>query len=125
MSSSLSFAGSAIPNLVSTWIEHNGKVILVKGDKVEFKDKTSIKGETRITEQNGRIIHGEAFLTSGKEKIAGIIAQDNRSVYIVEEDGFMDLKIISKDKLEFVHCHVKDDESALVIGTWIRKKQNN
>lgn len=92
---------------------------------MEFKDKTSIKGETRITEQNGQIIHGEAFLPSGKEKIAGIIAQDNWSVYIVDEDGFIDLKIINKDKLEFVHRHVKDDESAVVVGTWIRKNQNN
>jgi hypothetical protein len=120
--STVSFADSPVPNLVGTWVEKSDKVVLVKGDKTPWQDKPGISCETRIIEQKGRIIHGEAILPSGVEKIAGIIAADNKSVYMVDEDGTIDLKIINKDKIQFVHRHVMNNDCSVVAGTWTRKK---
>jgi hypothetical protein len=121
-SSTVSFAASPVPNLVGTWIDKSDKVVLVKGDKTSWQDKPGISCEVKITDQKGRIIHGEVVMPSGVEKIAGIIAADNKNVYVVDEDGTIDLKIISKDKMQFVHRHVMNNECSVVAGTWTRKK---
>jgi hypothetical protein len=127
LSATLSFAASAVPNLVGNWEDKSEKVILVKADKAQGKaswqENKSVTVEIKITEQKGRAIYGEVAMPSGPEKITGIIAPDNKSVYCVDEDGFIDLKIISIDKMQGVHRHVLQGESAVVCGIWTRKSK--
>lgn len=121
MYSAICFAGAPIPNLVGTWEEKSEKVVLTKGDKPGWEAK-SITAEVRITEQKGRVIYGEVSTPKGKERIAGVISPDNKSVCWVDEDGSVDLKIISSEKMLSVHRHVLQNESAVVSGTLTRKK---
>jgi hypothetical protein len=47
---------------------------------------------------------------------------DNKSFFYSDEDGFLEGKIINKDKINVVYRHVTSNDIAAGVGTWTRKK---
>lgn len=121
-------ADSSIPNLVGTWTVNVTGSVLLKGDSTgeithwKSWDQKTMNAEARIIEQKGRAIRGEFKSSKATEKFTGMISQDGKTLYFVDEDGFMDLQIINKNKMHGVYRHIKKEDSVVGDGTWIRKK---
>ena len=55
------------------------------------------------------------------ERFVGTLGHDNATLYIVDEDGFTDGKIISPNQIQVVYRHTSDLDAAVDIGTWTRR----
>jgi len=122
------FAEPSVPDLVGTWtVKGTGSVIL-KGNKTgdithwKSADQKTLNAEAKIIEQKGRIIKGEFISSRAAEKFIGIISVDGKMVNFVDEDGYIDLMIINKDKMHGIYRHVKKEDSVIADAEWIRKK---
>jgi hypothetical protein len=128
LSATFCFAASEIPNLLGTWAIKAEGTVLIKGDKPGAKthwekaDQKIMTAEAKVIEQKGRILHGEIISKKATEKFIAVIGPDNMTIYYADEDGIMDMKIISKDTIQAVYRHVKQEDSVVSVGTWTRKK---
>lgn len=117
---------TGIPNLVGHWI------IEAKGGMFEKEDQrgafthhegkfSTITGYADITEQEGRVIHGEFSFDKGlNETLIGVIGFDNKTVRIADMDGITECEIISEDLIQTIYSHVTEHDSAVGVGTWTR-----
>jgi len=118
----------AIPNLTGTWnTESVGSVMFkssLPGEWTHHKDRYSrLTAQAVVTDQQGRILHGMFAAPVGKnESFIAIIGMDNASVYLVDHDGFMDLKIINDDLMTGVYHHITENDSVVAESTWTRAK---
>ncbi len=104
----------SIPNLVGTWV--------ATGQAQTAKSMHSATKEIRITEQKGRLFRGVMSWTVGakregghyvggketasaSEKFIGVIAHDNKTIYMAEQDdtGVDYCRLIGPDTLESVY----------------------
>ncbi len=120
-------ADSDIPNLVGTWTVKNEGAVIFKdkapGAKTHFSGEFSaIAAEVIVTKQQGRVFHGTFTSPKTTEKFVGVIGMDNKSIYLADEDGFIDGKIVTKDRVDSVYRHVTSTDTAIGVGTWTRKK---
>ena len=70
-------------------------------------------------------MHGtfKAPLADTEKFLAGIgLDKDNKTIYFVDEDGFMEGKIIDKDTIQVVYRHVTSFDIVVAVGVWTRKK---
>lgn len=74
-----------------------------------------------ITLQQGRVFHGIFKSKNATEKFVGTLGHDNASLYMVDEDGFTDGKIISPNLIQVVYRHTSDLDSVVDIGVWTRR----
>ncbi len=120
-------ADSTIPNLVGTWTVKTEGGVLLKGSTSGWKthhagEFSTLAAEAVVTKQEGRVLHGIFKSPKATEKFIGVIGLDNKSFYYADEDGTMDGKIISKDKMEMIYRHVTASDTVVGVGTWTRKK---
>lgn len=120
-------ADSAIPNLVGTWtVKTEGGVLLkgsASGPKTHHSGEFStLTAETVVTRQQGRIFHGTFTSPKATEKFVGVIGMDNKSIYLADEDGFIEGKIVNNNRIESVYRHVTASDTVIGVGTWTRKK---
>jgi hypothetical protein len=120
-------ADSGIPNLVGTWIVKTEGGVLSKGDSPGAKthhsgEFSTLTAEAVVTKQQGRVLHGTFKSPKATENFIAVIGMDNKSFYYVDEDGFLEGKIVSKDKLGVVYRHVTPTDTVVGVGTWTRKK---
>jgi hypothetical protein len=121
------FAESAIPNLVGTWtVKAEGGVLLkssTPGAKTHHTAEFgSLNAEAVVTKQQGRILYGTFKSAKVSENFIAAIGQDNKSFYYADEDGTLEGKIVSKDKMEVSYRHVTTSDSVVAVGTWTREK---
>ena len=121
------FADSDIPNLVGTWtVQAEGGVILkgaTHGAKTHHRGEFStLKAELIVTKQQGRVLRGIFKSPRASEKFVAVIAMDNKSVYLADEDGFMEGQISSKDKVNIIYRHSGSADTVVAVGTLTRKK---
>jgi hypothetical protein len=121
------FADSDIPNLVGTWTTQAEGAALLKGSAHGAKthhrgDFSTIKAEVVVTKQQGRVLHGTFKSSRATEKFVAVIAMDNMSFYLADEDGFMEGQISSKDKINIIYRHSSPTDTIVAVGTWTRKK---
>ncbi len=121
------FAASDIPNLVGTWSVQAEGAVLFKGKAAGAKthhksDFSTLKAEAVVTRQQGRVMHGTFTSLTATEKFIAVIAADNRSFYFADEDGFMEGRIVSKDRIEVIYRHSTSVDTVVAAGTWTRKK---
>ncbi len=121
------FAGSAVPNMVGTWIVKAEGGVLVKGSAAGAKthytgEFSTFTAEVVVTKQQGRVFHGTLKSPKTTESLIGVIGFDNKSFYCADEDGIMDGRILNKDKMESVYRHVTASDTAIGVATWTRKK---
>jgi hypothetical protein len=67
------------------------------------------------------VFHGVFTSKYATEKFVGTLGHDNAALYIVDEDGFADGRIISPNKIQVVYRHTSDLDSVVDIGTWTRR----
>jgi hypothetical protein len=99
------------PDLVGNW-ESKGLVVLL-GPDYHHSDVSSQKATYKdaafnlmIVEQNGQGFYGEFHKTynpSVVEQIIGVIDIDNEAFYMVDQDGYIDGRLISPTEMELVY----------------------
>ena len=125
--SGLCFAESSIPNLVGTWtIQAEGAVVSKSDEAGVFTHHSgnfsSINAKLVITKQEGRVFHGTFTSKKMSETFAGVIGMDNKTFYLVDQDGISDGMIIDNDNATCVYRHVSDKDSVVAVATWVREK---
>ena len=121
------FADSGIPNLVGTWTVQTEGAVLLKGGAAGAKthhsgEFSTLKAEVVVTKQQGRVLHGTLKSPQATEKFIAVIAVDNKSFYLADEDGFMEGQISNKDKINIIYRHSSSTDTVVAVGTWTRKK---
>jgi hypothetical protein len=124
---SLCFAESSIPNLVGTWsVKAEGGVITkggASGSKTHHSGEFStITAEAVVTKQQGRVLHGTFTSSKATESFIAVIGMDNKSFFYSDEDGFLEGRLVNKDKINAVYRHVTPADTVVGVGTWARKK---
>ena len=127
LGTTICFAESGIPNLLGTWtIQSEGGVILkgaVHGAKTHHRGEFStLKAEWIVTKQQGRVLHGIFKSPRATEKFVAVIAEDNKSLYQADEDGFLEGQIINNDKINIIYRHATAADTVVAVGTMTRKK---
>jgi hypothetical protein len=127
LGTAICFAESGIPNLVGTWtVQAEGGVLLkgvAHGAKTHHRGEFStLKAEAVVTKQQGRVMHGIFKSQRAAEKFVAVIAEDNKSFYYADEDGFMEGNMVNKDTMNVIYRHVTANDTVIGVGTWTRKK---
>jgi len=127
LGAAICFADSGIPNLVGTWaVKAEGGVILkgaVHGAKTHHRGEFStLKAEWVVTKQQGRVLRGAFKSPRATEKFVAVIAEDNKSLYQADEDGFLEGQIINKDTINIIYRHSTSADTVVAVGTLTRKK---
>ena len=86
--------GGTMPNLVGDWKETDNGAAVVMG-KLGHTEPTkdpqflSVRPDfiLRINKQDGQRFHGEKFSQKSKESVLGVIDDDGKSIYMVDDDG--------------------------------------
>jgi hypothetical protein len=123
---SAALAAPIIPNLVGTWTVEGKGAVLCKVEASRCKthhhgDFSDLNAVAQITKQQGRVFHGVFKSKYASEKFVGTLGHDDASLYMVDEDGFTDGKIISPNLIQVVYRHTTDLDSVVDIGTWTRR----
>ena len=121
------FADSDIPNLVGTWTVHAEGAVLLKGALAGAKthhrgEFSTLNAEAVVTKQQGRVLHGTFKSPRATEKFIAVIAVDNKSFYLADEDGFMEGQISSKNRINVIYRHSTSADTVVAVGTWTRNK---
>jgi hypothetical protein len=119
-------AAPVIPNMIGTWTVEGKGAVLCKVEASRCKthhhgDFSDLNAVAQITKQQGRVFHGVFTSKYATEKFVGTLGHDNASLYMVDEDGFTDGKIISPNLIQVVYRHTSDLDSVVDIGTWTRR----
>ena len=127
LGTAICFADSGIPNLLGTWtIQSEGAVLLkgaVHGAKTHHRGEFStLKAEWIVTKQQGRVLHGIFKSPRATEKFVAVIAMDNKSLYLADEDGFLEGQISNNDKINIIYRHSTSNDTVVAVGTLTRKK---
>jgi hypothetical protein len=127
LGTAICFADSGIPNLLGTWtIQSEGAVLLkgaVHGAKTHHRGEFStLKAEWVVTKQQGRVLHGIFKSPRATEKFVAVIAMDNKSLYLADEDGFLEGQISNNDKINIIYRHSTAADTVVAVGSLTRKK---
>ena len=118
---------SPIPNLVGTWkLEAQGATLL-RGTTFSNKSHhtgefTTLTAEATIQKQEGRRVLGVFKSPRYTEKFVWVIGVDGKSLAGVDEDGFIDGKIVTSNRIDVFYRHVNANESVVAAGTYTRQK---
>jgi len=119
---------STLPNLTGIWsVESVGSFMpksSMPGEWTHRKDYYShLTAQAVITEQQGRVLHGMFMAPLGKnESFIAVIGMDNNSLYLADQDGFNDLKIVNNDLMTMIYRHATANDTVVAAGTWTRIK---
>ena len=127
LGTSVCFAEADIPNLVGTWTAQFEGVNISKGSEpgtwTHFRDGVnSLTAELVVIKQQGRVFQGIFTSPNATEKVAGVIGWDNKTVYFVDFDGFVDATLVNSNKMTYIYRHVGEKDANVAIGTYTRKK---
>jgi hypothetical protein len=119
-------AAPGIPSLIGSWTVEGKGAVLCKVEASRCKthhhgDFSDLSAVAQITKQQGRVFHGVFKSKYATERFVGTLGHDNATLYIVDEDGFTDGKIISPNQIQVVYRHTSDLDAAVDIGTWTRR----
>ncbi len=123
------FAGSEIPDLKGTWILKNKAVGHDKLTELQPERHTDLKDglaevafTLKIDRQDGFRFSGTKVSDTRTEKVSGVIGFDNKTVYMVDDDGILLCKLVSPDKMEQIYLHLTKHRSLAARGMLIRKR---
>lgn len=124
---SFCFAESGISNLMGTWSVKAEGGVITKGGATGAKthhsgEFSALSGEAVVTKQQGRVLHGTFTTPKATESFIAVIGMDNKGFFYSDEDGFLEGKIVNKDKINVVYRHVTPTDTVVAVGTWTRKK---
>lgn len=118
---------SEIPNIIGTW-KGTGEVITdVQGkNPVAHKDDTAPKPRAWtfiIDKQDGRTFSGTRTSSVASEKVIGVISYDNKSLYMVDEDGSIFARLLSENQMELVYLEIIPGNSRVVAIQLLTKEK--
>ncbi|MEE4378354.1 MAG: hypothetical protein V2J55_12720 [Candidatus Competibacteraceae bacterium] len=123
------FAESEIPDLKGEWVMTHEAVIQSNHAEMpperhvdENEGFISVDFVITIDKQEGIKFSGIKSSKQREETISGIIGFDNRSVYMVDDDGIMHCRIVGPDKMEQIYLHVAEHRSVVGRGIMTRKR---
>ena len=122
-------AGSDIPDLKGTWVYKDQAVRHFRSP--DLPAKTHMKANTpyaeiaftmNIDKQDGFRFSGTKVSEKSTERISGVIGFDNKTVYMVDDNGFLFCRLVSPDKMEQVYLHITKTHSVAARGIMTRKR---
>jgi len=123
------FAG-ALPNLVGDWKSTgNGAVVHGKLGHAEPTEMPKFMNALpdftlRITNQDGHRFHGERFSAKAKETVLGMIDDDGKSIYMVDDDGvFICTYNKAKDSIKVRYMEPGKESKVVAISVYTRVKR--
>ena len=75
-----------------------------------------------IDKQDGARFSGSKSSDKRKETVSGVIGFDNKTVYMVDDDGIMLCKLVGPDKMEQIYLHITKHRSVAARSIMTRKK---
>ncbi len=123
---SAALAAPVTPNLIGTWTVEGKGAVLCKVEASSCKthhhgDFSDLNAVAQITRQQGRVFHGVFKSKYATEKFVGTLGHDNATLYIVDEDGFTDGRLVGPNQIQVVYRHTSDLDSVVDIGIWTRR----
>jgi len=122
------FAESDIPDVRGTWVMQVQAIRHHKtqetNPKLHHEVRTGqVQFELKITidKQDGFRFSGTKESAKLKETISGVIGFDNKTLYMVDDDGMAFCRLVAPDKMEQIYLHVTKYDSAAGRGILIRK----
>ena len=118
-----------VPDVVGSWAGVGSVVILGSSDHFpELSSEDLTYGDEMsytlvIEEQNGRRFAGIRFLTEKpdiSEAVLGVIGFDDETIYMVDEDGHLDGRLISSTEMELVYREVDPDGMIVAISRYTK-----
>jgi hypothetical protein len=122
-------AGSDIPDIKGTWVWKDQAVVHYRTP--ELPAKTHLEATTKYAEiefiliidkQEGFRFSGTKTSKKWTESVSGVIGFDNKTVYMVDDNGFFICRLVSPDKMEEVYLHATKTHSVAARGVMIRKR---
>ena len=122
-------AGSEIPDLKGKWVwtehavRHFRSSELPAKTHMQSKDRfADIAFTMTIDKQEGFRFSGTKTSKKWTERISGVIGFDNKTVYMVDDNGFLRCSLVSPDKMQLVYLHITKDNSVASRGIMVRQK---
>ena len=117
---------SGVPNLLGQWSVAGQGAVLCKLQASRCKthhhgDFGDFEATVHITKQQGRLMQGVFTSKYASEKFVATIGYDNKSFFLVDEDGFADGRILDGGRIQVVYRHVSSLDSVIDISTWLRR----
>lgn len=122
------FAASETPDLKGTWImkiESIGHDKLKGSPPVIHSEKMGIHDlelTLVIDKQEGARFSGYRESKRQKEMISGVVGFDNKSIYIVDDDGMNIATLVAPDKMESIYLHNTQHHSIVSRAIVTRKR---
>jgi hypothetical protein len=119
-----------VPNLVGNWTGVGSAAIyeirdILPGDptNLTYVEESISKFTMIITEQMGRRFVGTKFPNvhpEESEALLGVIGPDNETLYMVDENGLLDGRLISTNEMEVVYRQVGPTGMIVAINKFTR-----
>ena len=126
----LASAQSDIPDLMGTWRVESAAVAHAQRDVAENEARFVSEPvfEMLIDWQDGRRFRGvegehnvaEEMVPLAGERFSGVIGFDNESAYLVDDNGFLDCRIMSAQRMECVYRHITPERSVASLNVWTK-----
>ena len=124
------FAGPEIPDLRGKWVctaqavRHFRAPDLPAKTHMEAKTQYGEVAHTiNIDKQDGFRFSGTKVSDKWTETISGVIGFDNKTIYMVDDNGFLFCRLVSPDKMEQVYVHITKAHSVAARGIMVRQGQ--
>lgn len=130
LGTAMAFAGT-MPNLVGDWkASGNGPTAVMGklGHAEPTKDPQFLSAQPdftlRINKQDGQQFHGEKFSPKSKETVLGVIDDDGKSIYMVDDDGMYICTYDEiKDSLKIRYMEAGLESKVVTINVYTRVKK--
>jgi hypothetical protein len=103
-------AGPSVPDLKGTWTGTNYGMVAGHTPHTEKRKMDQVKTldltlTIKIDKQEGARFAGIKTSKKYSERVVGVIAPDNKTIYMVDEDGYFDGRLTPDNKLELCYRH--------------------
>lgn len=125
-------AATAVPDLKGTWVG-KGEAIVdgpaghhPPGVAAKAASTYRLREETftvRIDGQDGRRLWGTISSSQRVgERLIGSIAADNKAVYFVNGEGYIDGVVVNANTMDICYRHVLPGSAVVACNQWVRQK---
>jgi hypothetical protein len=120
-------ADSPIPNLLGTWTVKSRAILMLKGSAPgnwthHTQQVNELTAEAVFKKQDGRLLWGHFTSPRMSEDFIAVIGLDNKTLYLVDQDGFTDAALVDKDTIQSIYRHTGPADSVISQGIWRRNK---
>ncbi len=125
-------AATALPDLKGTWVGKGESIVdgpaghHPPGVTAKAAGTYRLREETftvRIEGQEGRRVWGNISSSQRVgERLIGSIAADNKAVYFVSGEGYIDGVVVDANTMDICYRHVLPGSAVVACNQWVRQK---